>query len=268
MFRFLLLICAILLGHPAVARRVVPQPPQSHLLLPPQGAQSLAAGSGFFIAPDGSLLTAAHVVQGCQRIDVASDTDATRTAMMVFADNVADLAVLRVPGMGRARLPLAVAAPDPALTGLRVMGYAANAPVRPKMAWANMMNMLVQPGKPANPRFILWLKSPHVSYGWSGGPVLDPSGAVNGVVVSFDPDPIEVSNVLERPETDMVMASGIGVVRSVLRRAGVRPYFPPTAMDADLQGKQAVVRVLCWRPTPPQEDSPPLPVPQGPTAPR
>ena len=60
-----------------------------------------AQGSGFFISPDGYLLTNNHVVDHARRVDVKTTDGKTFHAKVVGTDSKTDLAVLKVDVQGR-----------------------------------------------------------------------------------------------------------------------------------------------------------------------
>ena len=72
----------------------------------PQGGQSStpfqATGSGFFISPDGYIVTNNHVVENADKITVRTKDDRTLTAHLIGRDPATDLAVIKVDG---ARFP-------------------------------------------------------------------------------------------------------------------------------------------------------------------
>ncbi|MEQ8935144.1 MAG: trypsin-like peptidase domain-containing protein, partial [Amphiplicatus sp.] len=55
-----------------------------------------AQGSGFFIDADGHVVTNNHVVEGADRIEIRFADGSTKTATLVGADPLTDLAVLKV----------------------------------------------------------------------------------------------------------------------------------------------------------------------------
>lgn len=205
-----------------------------------RSAHRLSAGTGFFIRHDGTLLTAAHVVSGCQRIDVEVDGQAGINADLVASNDLADVAVLRVPVIVPSILQLMGhgVAPDAAL---HVFGDPDGR--APLLARPALINMRVRPGRPADTRYILWLQDRRIGHGWSGGPVLNAAGQVVGMVVAILPHARQTLPVLNHPERGVAMASGAGAIYEVLRRAGV-PADPDAVEPAS---PRAVARVVCWR---------------------
>lgn len=138
----------------------------------PIGPES--TGSGWAVSPT-QILTNAHVVAGCSRVTVAGRT----TARVQLIDSKSDLALLAVPS-------------NPAVASLRtgrlrqgdvvtIVGY----PLRGVLASsANVTtgNVSALSGIQNDSRFIQ-ISAP-VQPGNSGGPLLDSSGNIVGVVVS------------------------------------------------------------------------------------
>ena len=147
-----------------------------------EGRRLAGVGSGFFVAPDGSLVTNRHVVDGCAIVTITpSDGDMIRATQVVMADN-ADLALLRSRfspravatfgtetaerfALGPASLigypNLGLVAIEPILTPVRVTG-------RGRLAGEGNLPVIQIRGK--------------VRAGNSGGPLLDRGGQVIGVV--------------------------------------------------------------------------------------
>jgi serine protease Do len=78
-------------GVPFDLRRLLPQQPNGAQSAPIHGA-----GSGFFISPDGYLVTNNHVVEGASKITVHTADDRTLKARVIGHDEATDLAVLKV----------------------------------------------------------------------------------------------------------------------------------------------------------------------------
>jgi S1-C subfamily serine protease len=107
----------------------------AYLIPPPPNAHAVATGTAFFIEPVGErprLLTAAHVVFSCLRIDVLSDSIPVTHPELIAADPLTDLAILRLPASppdqerrsitALAFLPLDAPPPGPGAT-LTLIGY-------------------------------------------------------------------------------------------------------------------------------------------------
>jgi S1-C subfamily serine protease len=218
---------------------------------PPPGA--VVAGTGFFIAHDGSLLTASHVVRDCQHIRIVSRTVRMTDADRLAEDESVDVALLRAPGV-RPSAILALASSPPAGGRLFVLGYPATANLRiPNETWATLENTRPPPGlgRIADTRQMVWVQSYAVTHGYSGGPMFDPrSGAVAGLVkagiepkyasqarsgistagLSFGPGAAQLAAFVRREAPDLELAS--------------QGAADGDALDA---ARRATVHVLCWR---------------------
>lgn len=78
-------------------------------LLPPQmqpRGPSRAGGTGFFIRPDGYILTNNHVVSGASRVTVTLPDRRIYTARVVGHDPSTDVALIKIDGSGFPTLPL------------------------------------------------------------------------------------------------------------------------------------------------------------------
>jgi S1-C subfamily serine protease len=63
-------------------------------------------GTGFIVSPDGYILTNNHVVAGAQKIDVQLNDGRTFKAVVVGADSLSDVAVIRIVGAAVKNLPV------------------------------------------------------------------------------------------------------------------------------------------------------------------
>lgn len=66
----------------------------------------LAAGTGFVISDDGYILTNNHVVSGGNLYKIVTSDGEERTAELVGADSLSDIAVLRIEGLSLPAVPL------------------------------------------------------------------------------------------------------------------------------------------------------------------
>lgn len=203
------------------------------------GSERLTAGTGFYVRADGVLVTAAHVVLGCQRIEAAGQYQ-TVPARVLLVDPRSDLAVLRTDAEP-APAVLRVGPSQPGAGPLLALGYpgqglsAALDEGRPRPLTARVRTSR------ADPRFRLWWQDERIVQGWSGGPVLDEGGGhVLGVVLAIMPDLNETARVLGAPTRGVAVGTDAAAVEAVLRRAG---------LPADGAGlgpvRQAVVRLVC-----------------------
>ncbi|HEU0113933.1 MAG TPA: trypsin-like peptidase domain-containing protein [Thermomicrobiales bacterium] len=149
---------------------------------PASGPQPLDSGSGFIIDEQGHIVTNAHVVAGGDTYQVTLQNGETRTAKLIGADPISDLAVIQIEPPAPAALHfgnsdrvvvgesvLALGSPLGDFTGTVTEGIVGavgrTVPDQPGMTgYAN----LIQHDAAINP-------------GNSGGPLVDASGAVIGV---------------------------------------------------------------------------------------
>lgn len=142
------------------------------------GQKLVMLGTGFLITSDGKALTNNHVIDGCAGYRVEGH-DGAGTATLLGADADNDLALLQTSfhpaTFARFR------SPDAVMTGIAVgvVGYPnLGLPrIEPLFTPGMVIGSAVHKGKP--PRLVLKVD---IRHGNSGGPVLDESGAVIGVI--------------------------------------------------------------------------------------
>jgi uncharacterized protein len=210
------------------------------------------AGTGFFVGEDGTLLTAAHVVNECSRMQVISKYVPRTWVSLVVADQEHDIAVLRAIGTHPPAIVHIASAP-PTGGKLVILGYPASADLTtPAETWAVVENAKFPPGigPLANPRELLWMSAPGVEHGYSGGPIFDPKlGAVVGLVKG-EVEGGYLRLVRDMPTTGIAIGPGVEHIAALLHRqvAYTPVSFTPAASGdaAEDQLRRATVHVLCW----------------------
>ena len=151
---------------------------KSQTVLAGEGAPPKSSGTGFFITDDGLLLTNFHVVEDAETYAIRTKAG-TLPAKLIKADKVNDLAVLKVTGTNFHVLPIAgreearlgqpvftIGFPNPEMQG-----------TEPKLTRGEISSLA---GMKDDPRH--FQISVPVQPGNSGGPLVDLSGNVVGVV--------------------------------------------------------------------------------------
>lgn len=180
----------------------------------------LGQGSGF-VAPDGRIVTNAHVLEGAARVEVFGDGDA-RLGSITHVDALdlrADLAVLPAPGPTKVRLEVAVAEP--------AVGEAILAIGAPRGLGHTVSDGLVSAFREINGRRWLQISAP-ISEGSSGGPILNRHGQVVGVSVAMLAEGQNINFAVPGHEVAAILSAPRGAHRfparaAVLARNSVRP---------------------------------------------
>jgi TPR repeat protein len=143
--------------------------------------QLYATGSGFYVSAAGDIVTNHHVVDGCKQMRLASGTPLD----LVTSDKANDLALLKAPKPGPSFVRFRDGRGVRTGEGILIAGF----PLRDEISseinvtTGNVSSL----AGPNNDRTLIQITAP-VQHGNSGGPVLDLSGNIVGVVQSkFDP---------------------------------------------------------------------------------
>jgi S1-C subfamily serine protease len=220
------------------------------LLRPSPGRVS--NGTGFFVTSRGTLLTAEHVVRGCRGVRVLSAHMRPENAQVLATDAANDVAVLEVPGLtSPAWLP--VAPPSRGAGRLFVLGFPANSlPDTPNETWARLANGAFGPQAPVitDPARLVWFRSGDVTFGYSGGPVVDLAGGrvvgISSAIFSFVP-----GGVMHGVATEgLAVGAGATPMLALLSRWAVREGVVPAALGVESTldlARRATVRVVCSR---------------------
>lgn len=177
--------------------------------------RTLSSGTGFFITRQGQLLTNAHVVRGCRSVVVTPIGGTAVPANVEKVDQVNDLALLRADAP-----PQAIAAlrgPRPLRQGDTIVAY--GFPLAPSLSSGGVLtsgNVNALTGLRDDTRF-LQISAP-VQPGNSGGPLLDTTGAVVGIVTA---------GIKAGSAQNVNFALKADVARTFLSSIGVAPETAP-----------------------------------------
>ena len=207
-----------------------------------------SSGSGFIISSDGYVLTNKHVVRGCTRLGVRSDSTTSHRADLVAVDEDDDLALLRakLPGAPVAAFrsgPAVRAGDDVIAVGFPLSGLLANQ-VNVTTGSVSALAGLY------NDTHVLQMSAP-VQPGSSGGPLFDASGNVVGVVVTKLNARVVAEETGDIPQ-NVNFAVKESVVREFLDAQAVKYRVEPSAVarshaDVGEVGRQVTLLVECWR---------------------
>lgn len=247
---------------PAPLPAVIPAPlpsvvhPGSPPVAPPHVAPAhiapgtAYAGTGFFIAFDGTLLTAAHVVAGCTRAQIVSAHVPLTAAIVLARDTLRDIALLRAAqAQPAAVLPVG----HPAASGrVLVLGYPARAGLLvPEEEWADLRSGLVQKaGAMLAGRDGVWLETTRITHGYSGGPVIDPRTGMVVAIVRAEVTGPGVQALIGRSGAHMATGPAGEGVTGFLRQEA--PWIDPGLVrsggeDTIAAARLATIHVICSR---------------------
>ena len=183
---------------------------------PPPG--SSFSGSGFAVDPQ-HVLTNFHVIDGAQKVEIASDK-LTAPAEIVFSDPRNDIAMLRVDrtlaAAARFRDPAEVhLGEDIMVLGFPLQGLLGSGP----QATAGNISALCGIG---NDTTVVQFSAP-IASGNSGGPILDQSGLVVGIVHAS----LNVDRIREGGSNAENINFGVkgALVRAFLGTVGIEPQL-------------------------------------------
>ena len=191
-----------------VARNAIPSraaPTTPAPTAAPEPSQTYSSGSGFLVSPK-QVVTNFHVVEGCSSIAVRQGDLAIKAEVKATA-SVSDLALLsleRATGIGAIVRATALLGEDIMVAGHPLAGLLANDIVVTRGQVNSLAGLLNDPG--------LFQFSAPIQPGNSGGPLLDTTGAVVGVVVSK----VNVLK-LEKVTGDMAQNVNFAIKPEVLR---------------------------------------------------
>ncbi len=138
----------------------------------------LRSGTAFFVTRSGEMLTSAHVVRGCRRIEVWAGDGKRLPASLVATDDRRDVALLATQhAVAAAVRPVARNARQGAPVYTIGFGLTPSSPLVPVMTRGQFRGN----AQPKGHRFFVLRAALHE--GNSGGPVVDAKGGLLGMVV-------------------------------------------------------------------------------------
>jgi S1-C subfamily serine protease len=168
------------------------------------------SGTGFFVSPDGFLLTSAHVVAGCQNVSVWDSAETNHRGYVIALDRRLDIALLWAEGVSPRLLAsatrMSVQPGEPVVT----LGYGVipNEPLKPVLVegW-----LIGDRTALAGNRIIAIQANLHA--GHSGGALLARDGSLLGVIVGRDEE--HPDHGVAIPEEDFrALLAAYGIVLS------------------------------------------------------
>ena len=212
------------------------------------GRRLASVGTGFFVTAQGHLLTNNHVIDQCAALTVEATNGASALAEPVATDPSFDLAIVRTslppPAVAAFRSPGALAAGERAdLVGYPTQGVA---PITPFFTKGNVHEL---PNRLPDP--IRFLIKGDVRGGNSGGPVLDHTGTVIGVIFAKVNTP-KIYRETGQVVQDVGIAVRNAVVLDFLSRNGLawRSADGGASLSRDEvleAAKPFIARIGCWR---------------------
>lgn len=134
-----------------------------------------AIGTATLISPDGFALTAAHLVGEDETLDARARSGLVLPASVVRVDEVADVALVQLPGAGHPCLGL-----DASLPTLGSDLYAAGSALVEELSFSLTRGVM---SAARDVEGTTWIQTDvSLSPGFSGGPLVDVSGGVRGIV--------------------------------------------------------------------------------------
>src|SRR4030095_16468642 len=222
----------------------------------PGVAAQVSSGTAFSVAPE-TLVTNHHVIAGCQSVDVIA-ADGRRTGSIVDADKRIDLALLRVSGIkgevARIRSPRTVRLGEPVM----VFGFPLTGALSSGGNFTSGLVSALRGLKDAAGE--LQITAP-VQPGNSGGPLMDASGLVIGVVQA-KLDAIRTARAIGDIPQNVNFAISLEVLADFLtkNKVGFREGTFSTALDTAQVAQVAqrfTYRIECNRSQQARSVSPP-----------
>ena len=216
-----------------------------------------SSGSGIIVSREGTVLTNRHVVQQCTGYEVIDDADRKLKATLQAVDETRDLALLKTEEGFRNVAPFRRDLTPKLGEAVTVVGYplAGVLGTKPTVGFGHVSSTVGMRGDPTQMQI-----SVPIQRGNSGGPVLDHSGNVIGVVVS-KLDALKLAQSTGDLAQNVNFAIRGEFVRDFLQanRIGIQFESGSAALpntEIASAGAQVTVRVRCLREAPPPTPAP------------
>ena len=210
-------------------------------------AALVATGTGFFVSTAGHIVTNNHVINDCDQVKVRNDNGKVDYAVPIGSDDKNDLALLKLNGKGykwatfRGSEPLRLGE-EIVTIGYPYYGVLSNTPSVTTGNVTAMAGLL-------NDTKMIQISAP-VQQGNSGGPVIDRSGNVVGVVTS-KLNALRVAKLTGDIPQNVNFSIKSALVTSFLDAFQIDYHKAPSSaelkvVDIASNVKASVVLVECW----------------------
>ena len=136
-------------------------------------------GTGFFVHPDGFLLTNEHVIENATEVAVVTSEGRTLPARVVREDAYKDLALIKLDVSNAPYLPLGRSADMKVLDSIVALGFPYADKIGVELsAYDGKVNAIRESG-----RIPMFQIDANINPGNSGGPIINARGEVVGIVV-------------------------------------------------------------------------------------
>ena len=203
-----------------------------------------SSGSGIFVTQEGHLLTNAHVVSDCSAISVKTNDDGEAAARVLATNENDDLALLKIDKRAKSAAILRTGRPARTGESTVVFGF----PLSSILASTGnaTTGIITALAGPRDDPHLIQISAP-VQPGNSGGPVLDTSGLLIGVVVS-KLDALRVARAIDDVPQNVNFAIKVSTAanfldaRGIAYKSGAKELPIPDIVD---QAKGFSVQILC-----------------------
>jgi S1-C subfamily serine protease len=192
-----------------LALLLAPDPAGSALARSP-GADERSAtgrvksGTGFFVSPDGFLVTSAHVVSGCRDVSVWQSDGTEHPGRLLAVDRRLDVALLWADGLFLEQSAMVTRARPVPGGPVVTLGYGviASKPLRPVLVEGWLVGN--RPGLPGN-RFVIIRARLHA--GHSGAALLAGDGSLLGMVVGREEERPELGVAIPKDDIEALLSA-------------------------------------------------------------